>query len=53
MQSRKFCKVLEKCDLAIIDFPSSSIIEANKANIERIFIFEIKYVNLLFIKRKN
>ena len=26
-------EVLEKCDLAIIDFPSSSIMEANKANI--------------------
>ena len=32
-QDGKLNKVLEKCDLAIIDFPSSSILEANKANI--------------------
>lgn len=32
-QDGKLNKVLEKCDLAIIDFPSSSIIEVNKANI--------------------
>ena len=32
-QDGKLNKVLKKCDLAIIDFPSSSIIEANEANI--------------------
>jgi hypothetical protein len=32
-QDGKLDVVLEKCDLAIIDFPSSSILEANKANI--------------------
>jgi len=32
-QNGKLNKVLEQCDLAIIDFPSSSIIEVNKANI--------------------
>ena len=32
-QDGKLNKVLDKCDLAIIDYPSSSIIEANKANI--------------------
>ena len=32
-QDSKLNQVLEKCDSAIIDYPSSSIIEANKANI--------------------
>jgi len=32
-QDGKLNMVLKKCDLAIIDFPSSSIIEANEANI--------------------
>ena len=32
-QDGKLNMVLKKCDLAIIDFPSSSIIEVNKANI--------------------
>ena len=32
-QDGNLTDVLEKCDLAIIDFPSSSILEANKANI--------------------